>query len=239
MHIICEGIPIHEYNVLEALGDPYSCLSCQELEIEDKLKEILKMLENLNDEIEQTDRKFLTNRTKRVSKEDMYKSKTGPIVSSINTAMKEMKISAESYHGNIFTATTSMKFLENHKVFTSFISDETVRKKWEDLFKLFYSISRKLLSVKQIKVEERTELNQELEELGRLWIHGVDKKISPKLDTLIMVVPKIIDAMDGYCGALSEQNIERIHNVTNQHARKTHNISNKADRTEYIMKVGR
>lgn len=78
----------------------------------------------------------------------------------------------------------------------------------------FHSISRRLLNVEQIKVEKRAKLKQELEELGRLWILLVDIKISHKVDNLIMVVPMIIEAMDGYCNALSEQNIERIHNVT-------------------------
>ena len=52
-----------------------------------------------------------------------------------------------------------------------------------------------------------------------------------------MVVPKLIEALEGHCGSLSEQNIERIHNNTNQEARRCFNIVEAGQRAEYLLKV--
>ena len=57
------------------------------------------------------------------------------------------------------------------------------------------------------------------------------------MDTLTIIVPKSIEALDGHCGSLSEQAIERIHNKVNKAYRQVCKIANLADRTSYILKV--
>ena len=52
-----------------------------------------------------------------------------------------------------------------------------------------------------------------------------------------MQVPEIVEKNEGYTGALSEQSIERLHNVVNHESRALHNISDKAKKAECIMKV--
>jgi hypothetical protein len=173
----------------------------------------------------------------RLEKENKIVETSGKIVSAISTEMKNRRITPEVYHGRIFTATTSIKWLESHKVFTSFIPDTIIRDKWDHIFSLFYRICSKLLSSKQVEIQDRDLLYNDLEELGDVWVKEVDHKISPKLDTLIMVVPTVLNALDGNCGSLSEQSIERIHNRTKKEARRTYNIANVHERTKYIHQV--
>ena len=50
-----------------------------------------------------------------------------------------------------------------------------------------------------------------------------------------MVIPLYLDNLEGYTGAISEQSIERLHNVTNKEARTAINKSNPADRINYPL----
>ena len=52
-----------------------------------------------------------------------------------------------------------------------------------------------------------------------------------------MVIPLYLDNLEGYTGAISEQSIERLHNVTNKEARTAIHIANPADRIKYLLEV--
>ncbi len=95
----------------------------------------------------------------------------------------------------------------------------------------------RILSAKRINIEEREILKKEISLFGEIWIRDIKKSITPKLDTLLMVIPYSLEQLDGYIGALSEQNIERIHNLVNKEARRSHNICNPVERTDFILKV--
>ena len=62
----------------------------------------------------------------------------------------------------------------------------------------------RLLSVKPVPPEERPTLNDDIAEFGAIWIQYIDQKVPPKVDTLTIIVPKSIEALDGHCGSLSE-----------------------------------
>ena len=51
--------------------------------------------------------------------------------------MKNLRISPEVYYGNIYTATTAMKWLENFKEFTALLKNEALEDIWNEIFELF------------------------------------------------------------------------------------------------------
>ena len=81
------------------------------------------------------------------------------------------------------------------------------------------------------------EYDTHLINFSELWLDNIQETIPPKIDTLLMNSGANMRALDGWTGALSEQAIERIHNVTNIEARAAFNIANAADRTNYIHQV--
>lgn len=86
--------------------------------------------------------------------------------------------------------------------------------------------------------EELEEFKRQIKKFSELWFKASGSvNIPTKFDTLVMHSVKIIENMGGITGAISEQSIERIHNVTNQEARVVYNISNKGQKLEYLMKV--
>ena len=86
--------------------------------------------------------------------------------------------------------------------------------------------------------KELEEFNSQIKKLSELWFSATGSvNIPTKFDTLVMHAGKIIANLDGITGAISEQSIERIHNITNQEARVVYNISNKGQKAEYLMKV--
>ena len=93
------------------------------------------------------------------------------------------------------------------------------------------------MSTEKIPEIEYEKLKNDLDKFGELWVMHVSKNNTPKLDILIFCVPKVISSMEGHCGSLSEQNIERIHLKRNLQAGKTHNIANNIERTKYIHQV--
>ena len=80
-------------------------------------------------------------------------------------------------------------------------------------------------------------MKKNIKKISLLWVRLVSKSITAKFDVLVMQVPEIVEKNEGYTGALSEQSIERLHNVVNHESRALHNISDKAKKAECIMKV--
>ena len=236
LHAACEGLTPADHSILE-LAQNYSCVRCQNISKAELKLKILNVMEELHSNLTSCSEKIDKLKLELVQNEEMMISDSGAIVSSIYKAMKEKQIRPESYYGNIYTSTTSMKWMENHETFTDFIPDTEVRNKWNLIFSTYHRICKKILSAKQIKDEERPQLYADLELFGHIWVSYIDKNVIPKMDTLIMVVPKLIEALDGHCGSLSEQNIERIHNNTNQEARRCFNIVEAGQRAEYLLKV--
>ena len=72
---------------------------------------------------------------------------------------------------------------------------------------------------------------------SELWAKQMGPVIPPKYDTLVMHCTDVVRNCNGYCGAFSEQSIERIHNQVNQESRTAHGIQNRAKKAEYLLKV--
>ena len=86
-------------------------------------------------------------------------------------------------------------------------------------------------------VEERQVLGLNIKKLSELWPIFVSKKVTAKFDCLVMQVMQIIENMDGFTGSISEQSIERLHNVVNQEARVVHNIADRAKKAKHLMNL--
>jgi hypothetical protein len=79
---------------------------------------------------------------------------------------------------------------------------------------------------------------KDVEDFDGYWQQLVNTSISIKFDYLVIVVPKVIQNMQGYTGSLSEQSVEWLHIITNQEARAVQNLANKTEKAEFLMKVG-
>lgn len=166
-----------------ALDNKYKCLSCQGVSTRDVLDTLGQVLRYLHGQVRTNDLDIHNCILERAEKDTEVLETSGKIVSAISKEMKKLRITPEVFHGGIYTTITSIKWLENHKVFTSFIPDITIKEKWDDIIGLFYDISKKLMSTVPIKIEDRHILYNDLERLGDVWVKEVDHKISPKLDT--------------------------------------------------------
>ena len=85
--------------------------------------------------------------------------------------------------------------------------------------------------------DECSQLKEKIYSFSELWDESISKNICPKLDCLTMVIPIFLDNLEGYTGAISDQSIEHLHNVTNKEARTAINIANPADRVKYLLEV--
>ncbi len=94
----------------------------------------------------------------------------------------------------------------------------------------------RLLSARRLDKDEIDLVNNEIKVFSKLWVN-VSSRVCPKLDTLTMVVPRSLRALDGLAGAISEQSIERLHSLVNQEAQCSRGIINSADRTKYLLEV--
>ena len=94
-----------------------------------------------------------------------------------------------------------------------------------------------LLQTTKLEEDEIVSLDENIEKISVLWQKYVSKTITAKFDALVMQVPQIVRNMDGYTGALSEQSIERLHNVVNQESRSVYHLADKAAEAKYLMKV--
>ena len=236
LHAVCEGLTPADHSVLE-LAQNYNCVQCQGISPEELKYKIVNEMNNIHFNLETCSQNIDKMKLDLVQNENKMISDSGKIVSSIYSAMKDKQIRPESYYGNIYTATSSMSWMQNHQTFTEFIPNIEVKEKWNLIFSVYHRICLKLLSAKQIQTNERPLLCEDIELFGELWVKYIDKNIIPKMDALIMVTPRLIETLDGHIGSLSEQNIERIHNVTNQEAKRCFNIVEAGQRAEYLLKV--
>ena len=123
--------------VVEALESKFDCRNCLKMSNLDIKNDLIKVVEKSHQDIIDNDNLINEKKKKLLTIEKEINSNTGKTVSGINEVMKKLRISLEVYHGNIYTATTSLKWLENHEVFLECITNDGLKEKWREIFNLF------------------------------------------------------------------------------------------------------
>ncbi len=137
MHVICQGMTNREVNIIGALNSKYECLSCQEVSLEEMKNSISECLTDISKNITKNDLDIQNLRLRKAELDGKLIASSGAISSAIYQKMKDLRISPEVFYGNIYTATTAMKWLEHHKEFRAVVKNSEVADTWNEIFELF------------------------------------------------------------------------------------------------------
>ena len=220
-HMMCEGIPGCEYPQVELMAH-YICSKCRELDEYSISDDIACKIESLHDEVKSLEIAVneLTVKCEKVRQESG--NSMGDFERHLLSILDDIGVKRQAYHGNVFVGNHCKVILAkdrdgvfNFSKLCSVLPDESLKKKFFDLFEL-YSVARNLMARKgYLNSEEIDTLVFSCHGFGAKFpVYFPDVPLTRKIHELAFDVPRFVKEHKTV-GLFSEEEGESIHHAIN------------------------
>ena len=192
--MICEGTPGCEYPQVELMAR-YICSKCHELDDHSIFEDIACTIESLNKEVKSLEISIneLAVECEKL-RQDFEGNSMGDLECRLLRILDDTGVKHQAYHGNVFVGNHCKVILAedrngvfNFSKLCSVLPDESLRKKFFDLFEL-YSVARNLMARKgYLNSEEIYTLVFSCHEFGAKFpIYFPDVSLTRKIQDIVV-----------------------------------------------------